>query len=706
MLKNIKISNITTKIASLMTASITACCVLLSVISYLWFENTNLGIAQNNFANFLENKEAQLEEYFKNLEEDLNLLASDEQILHSFQAFENSWNAGDKSKIKQAFTNDNPHSLDKRDALLEVAGEEEYYATHKQMHKWFQNLVTYKNLNDFIMLDNNGNIFYTTFKGADFGVNVTSLDWQHTALNKIYNTQSSANKDVKIYDFANAQADDNVPITYLSKHLIKDGKVLGTLIFEISSAKLSRLLDIGSNFGKTAKIYVVGSDSALKNSLYDAAALETKTQQMSDALNGMKGSYFALGMNSQEVLTAFQPFKFLDLKWGLIAEIDKSEIMKPVYNMAQNLAMLSFAIILISAFASLALSAKISGPLRDITSQIKNLQNGNTEFKVLHTSLNDEVGEIARALEDFKQSEITARTLRESQNAARLNNEARHKRIEALLKHFESKSSVVVNTFANTSTNLQKLSEVLSDVMQNVSKRSATADQASDKASESVKVIADASEDIAKSISSISKQIGKTKEQVEEAVRKARNADKETQMLTNASKEIGNVIQFIQNIAEQINLLALNATIESARAGEAGKGFAVVASEVKNLAQQTTDATKDIAAQIESVQNIAAKVVEVLQSITDSVSGVNESSSGIASAINEQANVSNNISNNIKTASSSVLDINENISNLSSSIHNTKSSIEELLNSSKLLSREAETLRQEMNSFLAEVQEA
>jgi len=136
-------------------------------------------------------------------------------------------------------------------------------------------------------------------------------------------------------------------------------------------------------------------------------------------------------------------------------------------------------------------------------------------------------------------------------------------------------------------------------------------------------------------------------EQIAESVRGAAIV---IEALGDSSTKIGDIISTINDIADQTNLLALNAAIEAARAGDAGMGFAVVADEVRRLAQQTADATKEIAATIGQIQKDTERSVTAMRQGTQKVEeGItlaheaNQSLAAIVEASNQSVNVVNQI---------------------------------------------------------------
>lgn len=168
---------------------------------------------------------------------------------------------------------------------------------------------------------------------------------------------------------------------------------------------------------------------------------------------------------------------------------------------------------------------------------------------------------------------------------------------------------------------------------------------------------------MAASIEEMSASISEINRRVQESQRIAQNAnmqasltDKIVQGLANAVMRIGEISSMITEITNRTNLLALNATIEAARAGEAGKGFAVVATEVKNLAGQTSSATREIADLILEVQNAAGEASSTMRQISTIILEIDTHIGSVATAIQQQDGAVNEMADSAQRARQHVRD--------------------------------------------------
>ncbi|HIP44909.1 MAG TPA: methyl-accepting chemotaxis protein [Sulfurospirillum arcachonense] len=141
----------------------------------------------------------------------------------------------------------------------------------------------------------------------------------------------------------------------------------------------------------------------------------------------------------------------------------------------------------------------------------------------------------------------------------------------------------------------------------------------------------------------------------------ALTASQKVSSLSQKAIEIKNVTQVIDEIAEQTNLLALNAAIEAARAGEHGRGFAVVAEEVRNLAERTTTATKEVELSIGMIQSETADVTDEITNLSEQIEKgmhlVEEVGSQISDFLEQSIHIEEQISNIAINASSSNSDL-------------------------------------------------
>ncbi len=276
-------------------------------------------------------------------------------------------------------------------------------------------------------------------------------------------------------------------------------------------------------------------------------------------------------------------------------------------------------------------------PVKAMVEAMGSLAEGDTTVEIPAADQSDEIGEMAKAVLVFKQNMIEADRLAEAQRAEQQAKEERQARVDALTADFDSTITGSLDTVSSASTEMRSAAESMASTAEETTRQSQAAAAASEQASTNVQTVSAAAEEMSSSVNEIARQVAQSATMAKDAVDEAEKTNKSVQSLAEGSQKIGEVVELISDIASQTNLLALNATIEAARAGDAGKGFAVVASEVKSLATQTAKATGEISS---SSQQAAAGTQEV----SSNIAGVNQAASETGTLASQVLQASSDVS--------------------------------------------------------------
>jgi twitching motility protein PilJ len=214
--------------------------------------------------------------------------------------------------------------------------------------------------------------------------------------------------------------------------------------------------------------------------------------------------------------------------------------------------------------------------------------------------------------------------------------------VDSAAKQTESTATHLAKAADNQRKEINAATESIVSMAASIEEVSGNAERSSDVARHSVEVAHKGGEAVRRTIDGMN------------AIRETiQDTSKRIKRLGESSQEIGNIIELINDIAEQTNILALNASIQASMAGEAGRGFAVVADEVQRLAERSTNATKQIEVLVRTIQaDTNEAVVSMERSTTDVVGGALLAENAGA-ALDEIEQVSNQIASLVQNISSS-----------------------------------------------------
>jgi methyl-accepting chemotaxis protein len=372
------------------------------------------------------------------------------------------------------------------------------------------------------------------------------------------------------------------------------------------------------------------------------------------------------------------------------AEDAASQRMERVSSQSLVVSIITAALMLFLGIAvAAAMQQLIAAPIGRITQTVTDLASGKLSVEIAGVTRRDEVGDLARALEIFRNNALETQRLRADQETQRAAVEAERVRNEAIKAAAAEELRLTIDVIGralvrlsngdlsaeirdnfpetyralreNFNSAIAKLREPMADVLRNAALIRSGAQEitsAANDLSSRTEQQAASLEETAAALDQVTATIGTTATGAKSAARIVQTARMDAESSTEtvqdtvdammaierSAQRIEQIITVVDEIAFQTNLLALNAGVEAARAGEAGRGFAVVAQEVRGLAQRSAEAAREVkelisesASQVENGVVLVGKCGDVIQRIVGRVAEIDRLVTDIAASAEQQS---------------------------------------------------------------------
>lgn len=661
-------------------------------------------------------KKNDLNSYLQSINENLIMLASNDYIRGAITDFDTAWNsmpdASQQQTLQSLYIANNPHPTGQKEKLDDAGDGSDYSTVHRKYHPWMHKLLQLGGYYDVFLFNKNGDLVYSVFKENDFATNMNTGKWNDTDLaNAFRAARDSAKEDhISFFDFRAYAPSGDAPASFISAPVLQDGAVIGALVFQMPAERMNAITSDSQGMGSTAQSYLVGMDYLMRTNRQGSdgsAILKEKIEEtaVKHALEGETGSIVEVDQHTQEnAIMAYTPVEFNGVRWALVTEVAEKEVLARFNDIKAMSIACSLGILFVIGLISLWYSRRLTNPINKMVDTMKDLADGNNTVSVPSLERHDEIGDMAKAVQVFKENALEMERMEAESERSKLRAEEEKKAaMNHLANDFDNRTSSAIASLSAASQRMQETAEMMNDASERTSEISSAVAAAATEADANVQTVAAATEELTASAQEIAQQIQRVASMASNASYEAQNTSVEVKNLQEMAVSIGEVVGAIKEIAEQTNLLALNATIEAARAGEAGKGFAVVADEVKKLANETARKTEEIDGRVTAIQNAINSSVSAMDKIILNVKSIDEATTSVNAAVEEQNAATGEIGRNVAEASTGTQQVSQNIVNVQENAYQTGEASKTVLDAAAELSELSDELKQQVGAFLNEI---
>ncbi|OJX16472.1 MAG: hypothetical protein BGO82_01675 [Devosia sp. 67-54] len=380
----------------------------------------------------VESAADQVGSYFKDIAVDLTMFAARGDTATQIDNMTRSYVEADvqgkgSDVLQMAYIKNNPNPQWERakvDGVGAIGGT--YDSQHKRFHPTWHNLLEQKGYEDVLLFNADGILVYSVQKNADFATsfakgsgNPLSEGPVGALLRQAAGLQEG---EVAFADFSFYEPAGR-PESFMATPVYKGKTVDGVLMFEISATGISSKMHSIRGLGQSGEAIIVGADGLMRTqSSFSSDPNVLITPVRSDivkaAIAGQAVDGVIADFRGQPMIAKAAPFAFQGTKWAVVAMQSEAELFAPVVSMRNWMLLVGGALLLVAAAGGLLFSRSVTKPITRLTGTMKALADGQLDVEVKGATRSDEIGEMARTVEVFRENALKINNMTDEERAA------------------------------------------------------------------------------------------------------------------------------------------------------------------------------------------------------------------------------------------------------------------------------------------------
>lgn len=407
-IKNIKIQK---KLPFALVALVALTISTLCTAEYLGVREKIVNHSTGNLNRISEVHASQVEALLAKIDSGLRRQANDPVVADATTQFAGAFSSLNTpmETLQQSYIADNPYPTGEKDKQLSSQLNTPYDAIHRQYHPIFSTLKDTMGYYDIFLFDTAGNLTYSVFKENDFATNMMDGEWSDSGLGQVYRMALAleADDNSAFVDFAPYGPSFGAPAAFIARPIFNGSERVGVVAYQMPVDDLNATaVDL---FGETGAAFLAGADGLMRTDnprteTNDILTSDVRSPALQAGVNGDTGTLTYTSADGTEVVGAHRPINFPGVNWIMIAEQTTDELFVELSQLLRIQIASAGILLAVATVIALLLSRSLSVPLQRVNRAVGKVAQKEFEINVPDTDRGDEIGDIAKALDDFRLS--------------------------------------------------------------------------------------------------------------------------------------------------------------------------------------------------------------------------------------------------------------------------------------------------------------